>query len=457
LPGKQSRSGSPIAEEPVQPETRYAKSGDVHIAYQVVGDGPLDLVFVPGWISHVEYQWQNPGWGRILERLASFARLIVFDKRGTGLSDRVPDAALPGLEQRMEDIRAVMDAAGSTRAALLGGSEGGPMSLLFAATYPERTIALILYGSFPVRRWSPEYPWGVTPEEFAMYVDIVEREWGKGGDAGQRNPSADARDLEWFAAYCRMSASPGAAIALLKMNMEIDVRPVLPSIRVPTLVLHRAGDLRVKPGNGRYMAEHIAGARFVELPGDDHSPWLGDIDAFVGEVEEFLTGSRNVIEPDRVLATVLFTDIVNSTGRAVALGDRRWRELLDAHHAMVRRELARYRGHEVHTTGDGFLATFDGPARAIRCALAIVGAARPLGIEVRAGLHTGEVELMDEDVGGIAVHIGQRVSTLAGPSEVLVSSTVRDLVAGSGLRFQDRGAHSLKGLPDQWRIFLATH
>jgi pimeloyl-ACP methyl ester carboxylesterase len=437
------------------PETRYAKSGEVHIAYQVVGDGPIDLVYVPGWTSHVEYQWELPATARAFRRMASFSRLILFDKRGTGLSDRVPEAALPTLEQRMDDVRAVMDAAGSERATLFGASEGGPMCMLFAATYPERTAALILYGSFPVRTWSPDYPWAITSEQQAMFEEMVRADWGKGADSAIRIPSADERFLEQFATLCRLSASPGAALALLKMNFQIDVRAILPTIRVPTLILHKERDQRVDVGNSRYLAERISGAKFVELPGVDHYMWLGGDDPVTDEIEEFLTGTRHVAEADRILATVLFTDIVGSTERAATLGDRRWRELLDDHHAVVRRELARYRGREVHTTGDGFLATFDGPARGVRCATAIGQALRALGIEVRAGVHTGEIELMVDDVGGIAVHIGARVAAAAGPGEVLVSSTVKDLVAGAGIEFDDRGSHSLKGVPGEWRLFRA--
>lgn len=440
----------------MQPETRYAKSGDVHIAYQVVGDGPIDLVYVPGWVSHVEYQWESPAYSRGLRRLASFSRLIIFDKRGTGLSDRVPDAALPTLEKRMDDVRAVMDAVGSERAALFGTSEGGPMSLLFASTYPDRTQALVLQASYPMRRWAPDFPWGVTPEQQTVFADLVEREWGKGGDVGVRNPQASAREVQWFANLCRMSASPGAALALLKMNFEIDVRSVLPTIQVPTLILHRSGDQRVDVGCARYMAERIPGAKYVELPGDNHTWFYGDADPIVDAVEEFLTGSHPTAEPDRVLATVLFTDIVGSTEQAAGLGDRRWHELLDEHDRLVRSLIERARGRLVKHTGDGVLATFDGPARAARCAVAITQAVRALGLEVRAGVHTGEVELMGDDIGGIAVHTGARVAAEAGPGEVLVSSTVRDLVAGSGIAFEDRGVRALKGVPGEWRLYAVA-
>ncbi len=439
----------------MQPETRYAKSGDVHIAYQVVGGGALDLVFVMGWVSHLDYFWEEPSFAHFLRRLASFSRLILFDKRGTGLSDRVPESELPTLEQRMDDVRAVMDAVGSIRAALLGVSEGGPMCALFAATHPERTSALVMIGSYARRTWTPDYPWGPTVEEHQKFFEKIQQGWGGPVGLAERAPNlaSDERFSQWWSKYLRMSASPGAVVTLTKMNAEIDIRPVLPTIRVPTLIVHRTGDLALSVHGSRYMAERIPGAKFVEFPGNDHLPFVGDADAILDEVEEFLTGTRHAPEPDRVLATVLFTDIVGSTDLAARLGDRRWKELLQAHNALVRKELARFRGREIETTGDGFHATFDGPARGIRCACAISDGVRPLGIEVRAGLHTGEVELMANSVGGIAVHIGARVAAHAGPGEVLVSSTVKDLVAGSGIRFEDQGAHALKGVPGEWRLF----
>jgi pimeloyl-ACP methyl ester carboxylesterase len=432
--------------------TRYAKSGDVHIAYQVTGDGPLDLVFVPGFVSHLEAEWSNPARSRFIERLSSFSRLIRFDKRGTGLSDRVP---IPTLEQRMDDVRAVMDAVGSERAALFGISEGGPMSLLFAATYPERTTALVIYGSYARRLWAPDHPFGRTQAEWHEVVQRLEREWGGPAAIDVWAPSMvhDERFQEAWAAYLRAAASPGAAAAVMRMNGEIDVRHVLPVVRVPTLILHRTGDRVTSIDQARVMAQHIAGAKLVELPGIDHIPTVGDADAIVDEVEEFLTGVRHGPEPDRVLATVLFTDIVSATEKAASLGDRRWRDLLQGHHGLVRRELGRFRGREIDTAGDGFLATFDGPARAIRCACAVSDGVRALGIEVRAGLHTGEVEMLGDKVSGLAVHIGARVAATAAPGEVLVSSTVKDLVAGSGLRFQDRGSHGLKGVPGEWHLF----
>ncbi len=435
------------------PKTRYAKSGDLHIAYQVVGEGPLDLVLVPGFVSHLEFEWEGALTARFFQRLAAFSRLIRFDKRGTGLSDRPPGMAT--LEQRMDDVRAVMDAVGSQKAALFGISEGGPMSLLFAATYPERTSALVLYGSYARRAWAPDHPFGITEAEMGRALEALERDWGGSAGIEIRAPSMvhDEQFGRWRSNYLRLAASPGAAVAILRMNMEIDVRHILPTIRVPTLVIHRTGDRLTRVEQARYMAERIPGAKYVELPGIDHTPWVGDADAILDEVEEFLTGVRHGAEPDRVLATVLFTDIVGSTEQAARLGDRRWRELLESHHALVRKELARFRGREIDTAGDGFLATFDGPARAIRCACAISDAVKPLGIEIRAGLHTGECEVMREKLGGIAVHIGARVAALATPGEVLVSSTVKDLVAGSGLEFEDRGTHTLKGIPGEWRLF----
>jgi len=439
------------------PKTQYTKSGDLHIAYQVTGAGPLDLVFVPGFVSHLECQWGRPWSAHFFERLGSFSRLIRFDKRGTGLSDRV--GGIPTLEQRMDDVRAVMDAVGSERAALFGISEGGPMSLLFAATYPERTSALVLYGSYARRSWSSEHPSGRTEAEWQTMLDTIEKGWGNpGGLVTMWAPSAadDESYRQWAATYSRLAASPGAAVAVMQMNKEIDVRPILPAVRVPTLIVHRTGDRVTQAEQARYLAKHVPGARLVELPGADHIPWVGDSDAILNEVEEFLTGSRHETETDRVLATVLFTDIVGSTERAAALGHRKWRDLLEGYHSLARRELARFRGREVDTAGDGFFAAFDGPARAIRCAEAISKGVRPLGIEIRAGLHTGECELIGEKVGGIAVHIGARVASLARASEVLVSNTVKDLVAGSGIGFEDRGTQTLKGVPGEWRLYAVT-
>jgi class 3 adenylate cyclase len=436
------------------PETRYARSGDVNIAYQVSGDGPFDLVLVHGFISHLDLDWDQPGMAHFFRRLGSFARLIRFDKRGTGLSDR--PGGLPDLETRMDDVRAVMDAVGSEQAALFGYSEGGPMSCLFAATYPERISSLVVYGTY-AKRQDPDddYPWAATREERRAYSAEIEREWGVDADLGSMAPNADAALRAWWARRSRAAASPGAARDLVLMNSEIDVRALLPTIRVPTLVLHRAGDRDSRVEEGRYIADHIPGARFVELTGEDHLVLVRP-DEIVDEVEEFLTGARPVPETERVLATVLFTDIVASTERATELGDRRWRELLESHHAVVRRELERFRGREVDTAGDGFLATFDGPARAIRCARAIGAALREIGVELRAGLHTGECELMGDKVAGVAVHTGARVAAQAAPGEILVSSTVKDLVAGSGIEFDDRGTHELKGVPGEWRLYAVS-
>lgn len=435
------------------PETRYARSGDVNIAYQVLGNGPPDLVVVPGWLSNIDVAWEEPGLARFLNRLASFSRLILFDKRGTGLSDRVAD--MPSLEVRMDDVWAVMRAVGSEVAALFGYSEGGTMCALFAATYPDRTSALVMMGAFPRRKSAPDYPWGQSDEQIQSALDQVEREWGGPVKIDAHAPSMahDERFREWWARRLRASASPAAAMMLLRMNAEIDIRNVLSSIRVPTLILHSVHDRVAELGATRYMADRIPGAKLVEMDGADHIPWGDNSDAIASEIEEFLTGVRHPPEYDRVLATVLFTDIVGSTNRVASLGDRRWSDLLGSHHAAVRRELERFRGREIATTGDGFLAAFDGPARAVRCACAIVDNVQSLGVEVRAGLHTGECEVMSDGLGGIAVHIGARVAALAQPGEVLVSTTVKDLVAGSALSFQDRGVHVLRGVPGDWRLF----
>jgi class 3 adenylate cyclase/pimeloyl-ACP methyl ester carboxylesterase len=430
------------------PETHYAKSGDFHIAYQVLGTGDLDLVVVPGAFTNVEVAWEIPWYADFNAQLAGFSRLILFDKRGTGLSDRV--SGVPTLEERMDDVRAVMDAVGSERAALLGMSDGGAMSMLFAATYPERTRALVLYGTFArFRGWV-----SVDAQLDARFAQI-ERAWGTGESLRRYAPSlaGDEGSVRAWGRLERLSVSPSAIIALLRMNAEIDIRHVLPAIRVPTLVLHRSGDLGTSVEAGRFLAAEIAGAKFVEMPGVDHLPMAGDSGRIIGEIEEFLTGSRGEVEADRVLATVLFTDIVDSTKRAAELGDRQWRALLDRHDSVVRQQIGRFRGHEVKSLGDGFLATFDGPARAVRCAAAIGGTLHPLGLTVRSGLHTGEIELMQDDIGGIAVHTAARVVAMAAPGETLVSSTVRDLVAGSGLRFEDRGRHALRGLPEQVHLY----
>jgi len=434
---------------------KYAKSGNTHIAYQILGSGPLDLILVPGWVSHLEYLWEDPNYRRWLERLAEFSRLITFDKRGTGLSDRVSAAELPTLEQRMDDVRAVMDAANSKRAVLFGVSEGGPMSVLFAATYPERTRALVMYGAYA--RWvqAQDYPWAPAREEHEQAFEAYERGWGTTIGLRVFAPSLanDEGFRERWAQFMRAAASPGAGIALYRMNIEIDVRHVLPSIRVPTLILHRLGDKLVDVGCGRYMAKAIEGSKYVELPGEDHLFFAGDSGRIVAEVEEFLTGGRGLQSTDRALVTVLFTDMVDSAVRASELGDARWRELLRDYYTATRRELDRFRGKEIDTAGDGFFASFDGPARAIRCAQAIRDAVAPLGIRIRAGLHTGECETSGPKLTGIAVHIGARVASQARVGEILVSSTVKDLVAGSGLRFEDRGLHALKGILGEWRLF----
>ena len=437
---------------------RYARSGDVNIAYEVIGDGPIDLVFVPGWVSHLEVAHEQPATVRFTERMAAFTRFIRFDKRGTGMSDRVSLDRLPTLEQRMDDVRAVMDAAGSKRAAVFGYSEGGPMSAVFAATYPDRTTALIMMDAYARRVRAPDYPFGPTPEEHERWMARIESEWGTPFDIERRVPSLahDERFRQYWASRLQRSASPGAAHALAVMNTAVDIRAVLPAIRVPTLVIHKSGDQSLEIGHGRYLAEHIPGARFVELPGSDHVMVDADVDPVVAEVQEFLTGVRPPADIDRILATVLFTDIVGSTERAATLGDRRWRDLLQGHHEIVRRELQRFRGREIDNAGDGFFATFDGPARAVRCACVIRDAVRELGIEIRAGLHTGECELLGAKVSGVGVHVGSRVAAAASASEVLVTRTVRDLVAGSGLRFDDRGRHTLKGLSEPWELYAAS-
>ena len=447
-----------------RPETRYARSGEVNVAYQVVGDRPFDLVLVPGFISNVEYGWEEPGLASFYSRLASFSRLILFDKRGTGLSDRV--TGIPTLETRMDDVRAILDAVGSKRAAVIGYSEGASMSALFAATYPERTAALIMYGSFLVWDWMAEGRVPSRHESAKRAIGEIEQRWGS-PDYCDELLERDAPSMlgddafrRWYATRLRLSASPSAAADLSRMAVDTDTRALLPSIHVPTLILHREGDRNVDVKNARYAAENIAGARYVELPGDDHLPWIGDSDSIVGEIERFLTeiwrSGWDAPAPDRVLATVLFTDIVASTAKAVELGDSGWRELIGAHHDRVRSQIARFRGTEMDTAGDGFFARFDGPARAIDCARAIRASVSELGLDIRAGLHTGECEQIDGKVGGIAVITGARIAAQAGPNEILVSATVRDLVAGSGLEFEDRGAHALSGLPEEKHLYAVS-
>ncbi len=440
------------------PKINYARSGEFSVAYQVVGEGERDLVYLPGYASNLEVFWEEPAYSRFLDRLASFSRLILIDRLGTGLSDRLPAGQVSTFEQRMDDIGAVMDAVGAERASLLGWSEGAALCALFAASHPDRTSSLVMYGGFARLLRADDHPWGVDPKMMDDWIDRVTEGWGQDEDLLRYwAPTAvgDPQAREWFAHHARLSASPGAAEALFRGVRGVDVRDILAAIRVPTLVIHREGDTLIPVEASRYLAERIPDAKLVELPGEDHLWWFGDQDSIVEEVEEFLTGIRRAPEAKRVLATVLFTDIVGSTKRAAALGDAHWRELLERHGDAVRRQLERFRGNEVNTTGDGFLATFDGPARGIRCALAIVDAVRPLGIEIRAGLHTGECELLNGDIGGIAVHTGARVSAAAEPAEVLVSSTVKDLVAGSGLEFTDRGVRELKGVPGEWRLFAA--
>ena len=441
------------------PATQYAKSGDVNIAYQVTGDGPFDLVFVPGYVTHLELGWSLPSFAPALELQSSFSRLIRFDKRGTGMSDRVGGA--PTLETRMDDARAVMDAVGSRRAAFYGLSEGAAMSILFAATYPERTAALVVRSAFPRRMWAPDYPWGRTEEEYEREVERDLRIFGPREEAlraTQAYGPFEEEEAQNFLDYLRYGSSPGSLEALHRMNKEIDVRHVLPAVRVPTLILHGSEDTIAPIEVANYMASRIPTARVAVVPGAGHLAFGAPALRVATEIERFVTdvwaaGGWEEAEPERVLATILFTDIVGSTEKAVELGDRAWRELLQRHHSLIRRELVRHRGAELDVAGDGFFARFDGPARAVRCARAITDGVRDLGLEVRAGLHTGECELIDGKVGGIAVHIGARVAKEAQPGEVLVSSTVRDLVAGSGLRFRERGSVELKGVPDEWRLY----
>jgi class 3 adenylate cyclase/pimeloyl-ACP methyl ester carboxylesterase len=436
-------------------ETRYARRGDVHVAYQVLGEGEIDLVLVSEWFSHLEARWDIPSWDRFLRRLSSFSRLISFDKYGIGLSDPAPPGSLPTLEEWMDDVRAVMDAAGSERAAILGAGDGGTMASMFAATYPDRTNSLILANSAARLSWAQDYPLGMPSAQQEMLIRLVEQTWGTSEFAAATNPSLaqEPSAQEEAAKYTRLAASPATAATVIRMLLQLDIRPILPSIRVPTLVLHRRDNRVLTIDNGRYLAEQIVGAKFVELPGADFALGIGDVDSVVDEVEEFLTGARASVDTDRVLATVLFTDIVGSTERAAELGDQHWRDVLDAHDRLAERQLARYRGVLVKATGDGLFATFDGPARAIRCTLALRDGLRGMGVEIRSGLHCGEIERRGPDVSGLAVHIAARVQAVARPGEVLVTRTVKDLVAGSQIAFVDRGAHGLKGVPDEWQLF----
>jgi len=440
----------------MRPSTRYAQSGGLSIAYQVVGDGPLDIVYIPGWVSNLDHAWEFPRLVHVFERLSAFARLILFDKRGTGLSDR--NVGFPTLEQRMQDVQAVMDAVGSRRAVLMGTSEGGNMSMLFAATYPERTVALVLNGSFAKGLWAPDYPWAKTAEQVEEELASIARDWGGAFDLSNAAPSLvhDRQARDWLAGYLRNSASPQDAIALWRWNTEIDVRSILSAIHVPTLVLHRTGDRWVNVEEGRFVADRIPGAKWVELPGDDHVIWAGDADRALDEIEEFLTGMRPEPVSERVLLTVLFTDIIGSTSMAAELGDRRWRDVLRRHDDLVRTELRRFGGVEVNTTGDGFLASFQGPTKAIQCAGAIRTSASGLGLDIRAALHTGECERRGHDLSGIAVHLASRLLGYAGIGDIVVSRTVKDLVVGAGITFEERAAAQLRDVPGQWQIYTAN-
>jgi class 3 adenylate cyclase len=439
------------------PETHYARSGDASIAYQVVGEGPIDLVLVWGTMSHVELVWEDPFTTYFMNRLAAFSRLILFDKRGCGLSDRI--AGTPTLEERMDDVRVVMDAVGSERAAIFGDSEGGPMSIMFAATYPERTSHLLLYGTF-ARLVDDVFPGAYRPAEYEAKIEQMADAWGSGDVIGWFAPTwaREFPDLlrEAGGKFERAAFSPGAFRQLMRLHADIDVRDIAATVAVPTLVLHREGEQVIDVRQARWLAQNIPGARLVELDGDDHLPSAGDADALIDQMEEFLTGERTVETSERALATVMFTDIVDSTARAAAMGDARWRTVLDQHESIVRRQLATHRGIEIKTTGDGFLATFDGPARGIRCANEISRSIAAAGVQVRAGLHTGEIELRGDDIGGIAVHIASRIASLADGGQVLTSRTVKDLVAGSGIRFVDLGEHTLKGVPDSWQVYEAS-
>jgi pimeloyl-ACP methyl ester carboxylesterase/DNA-binding SARP family transcriptional activator len=462
--GTETRTAAPVpavgtvSAAPVG-DVSYARSGDIRIAYQVIGDGPVDLVLVHGWVCTFQPGWEYPKLADFYRRLASMGRLILFDKRGTGLSDRVSPDRLPDLETRMDDVRAVLDSVGSERAVLLGLSEGGSMSTLFAATYPQRTVSLILMGTFPREMQAPDYPCGVSEENLRRRLALLdEDDWASKATSdwlGRVAPSIlhDPTALHWYTSYVRRGASPGASKAMRLMNTEIDIRDLLPTISVPTLVLHRAQE-SWRDGS-RFMGEHIPGARMVELPGNDHLPWEGDQEALLDEIERFLSGVTEEVEPDRVLATLLFTEIVDSTAKAAEFGDRAWQDLLTKHHRLVRAQLARFRGREIAMLGDGVFAMFDGPARAVRCAAAIADGLKALGLDVRAGVHTGEIEQAGDRVRGVAVHLAARIAAAARPGEVVVSSTVKDIVAGAGIAFEERGEHELEGAPGTWRLFAA--
>lgn len=442
----------------MRPTTQYAKNKEGQsVAYQIFGKGPPDIVFIPDWVTNLEIMWEEPTLARFLDRLASFGRVICFDKRGSGVSDPVSLGAIPTWEEWMDDVGTVMDAVGTDCAAVFGHGDGGQMALLFAATHPRRTSTLVLADAYARRGQAPDYPCGVPPRAAEWLIDFILSTWGTGEAVLQGSPSLASNPsfVEWRGRYERLAMSPGQFESIYPLTHEMDFRPVLETIRAPTLVLHRSGNPYVYPDNGRYLVDHIEGARFVEVPGEDHLFHGGDIEALLGPVQEFLTGTKAVPVEDRVLATVLFTDIGGATEHAERLGDRAWADLLERHHGTVRQQLERFRGREIDTAGDGFFATFDGPARGVRCGLAIREAVQALGIDLRAGLHTGECELIGDKVGGIAVHIGARVMSTANVGEVLVSRTVKDLVAGSGLEFTDRGAHELKGVAGEWQLFAA--
>jgi pimeloyl-ACP methyl ester carboxylesterase len=438
------------------PTTRYARSGELNVAYQVLGSGPPDLVYIPGWVTNIEVMWEDPNLAGFMRRLSSFSRLITFDKRGIGLSDPVPLGELPGLNERVDDLEAVMDAAGVVKPTVFAHSGGGTTAIAYAVRHPERVDRLILFGSYARRLWSEDYPWAPTAEERAAESEGYAESWADPARVAEYyapSRADEAAFIRWLGRWLRLSASPRAAAALNDASTAIDVRDLLADVKAPTLLLYRLEDRDVKIEEGRYLASKIPNARLVELHGSDHYFYAGDTEPILREIEEFVTGFRSGSSPDQVLGTVLFTDIVQSTDRASAMGNRRWRDLIDRHNAVIRSELARWRGNEVVTTGDGFFATFDSPADAIRCALRLVEAVAVLGIEIRCGIHTGVLEIMEDDLTGLAVNIGSRIADLAGPGEVLVSRTVRDLVAGADFHLENRGEHQLKGVPDSWGVF----
>ena len=440
------------------PETRYARLGDLHLAYQVLGEGPPDILLLDQWFGHLDAQWDVPPLAELRERLASFGRLIMFDKRGTGLSDPIPTSSLPTLEEFMADIPAVLDTVRSKRATVIANIGGGMLAMPYAAAHPERVASLVLVDCFARFVRAPDFPAGSPRTRVGANLRSAEQNTGRGVmiDAFAPSAASDERLRRAWARYERAAATPGSTKAIVRLIYESDVRDVLPSIRVPTLVIHRRDATGFGVAHGRYLAEHIPGAKYVEMPGRDNLIWAGNLEAIVAEIQGFVTGIRPAPEPRRILSTVLFTDIVGSTERAAALGDDRWNALLAEHNRLARRQLDRFGGTEIKVVGDGFLATFDGPARAVRCAGAIRDEVRELGLEVRAGVHVGEIEVLPDDIAGLAVHLGARVSALAGPGEILVSSTVKDLVVGSGLEFEDRGSHVLKGVPGEWRLFAVA-